>query len=317
MHAPLVSIIIPTFNYGKFIGETLQCLRNQDYQNFEIIIVDDGSTDNTKEIVAKFVELDARIKYFYQINSGPSVARNLGLKQANGEFIQFLDADDLLSNNKISLQVKFLTENLNIDISYTSAFYFKDGCVEKLYQSLDLSQNSWMPKISGSGYPLLEYLVRQNILPINCALIRKTALNHDHQFMPNFYGVEDWYFWLDLAFNHTSFHYLEEKEAYVLIRVHAGSLSQNRHNMYWFEVKLRMQIKEWIKKSTFLNIKESNYLINLNQERLKFVLFLIYSSSKFSLKLIFKMINLVGFWNLIDLFFKMLKDIRKGNLALL
>lgn len=89
---PIVSIIIPTYNYARFLPEALESVFSQSLKNYEIIVVDDGSTDNTREIVGTYGD---RVRYFYQSNSGVSAARNKGIKEALGDYLAFLDADDL------------------------------------------------------------------------------------------------------------------------------------------------------------------------------------------------------------------------------
>lgn len=89
-----ISVIIPAYNSATFIEETLFSIQSQDLQDFEIIIIDDGSTDNTKEVIRKYQADDTRIKYYYKPNGGVSSARNLGIEKAKGEFISFLDSDD-------------------------------------------------------------------------------------------------------------------------------------------------------------------------------------------------------------------------------
>lgn len=125
--SPLVSIIIPVFNYQNFIFETLENLLNQTYKNWEAILIDDGSTDKTAKIIKTYCFKDSRFKLIQQNNKGVSVARNLGLEIATGEFIQFLDGDDLLSQSKIEIQAQHLIENHTVDISYVDSYYFAHG----------------------------------------------------------------------------------------------------------------------------------------------------------------------------------------------
>lgn len=108
---PLVSIIIPTYNREWIIEDTLLSVISQTYTNWECIIIDDKSTDNTKEIVNKYAKNDNRFQFVLKSDSdkkGASISRNIGLKHAKGKFIQFLDSDDLLASNKIETQVKLL-----------------------------------------------------------------------------------------------------------------------------------------------------------------------------------------------------------------
>jgi len=106
-----ISIIIPTFNKANFLPKAIQSVFNQTYQNFELIVVDDGSTDNTKEVVKKFQTKDKRIKYFFQENSGGAAKpKNVGIKNASGEYIAILDADDEWLSEKLELQLKLLED---------------------------------------------------------------------------------------------------------------------------------------------------------------------------------------------------------------
>lgn len=117
----LVSIIMPTYNCGKFIGETIESIQKQTYRNWEIVIVDDCSTDDTKEIVSQYIQNDNRIKYHcLDTNSGAAVARTKSMELANGEYIAFCDSDDLWMPNKLEKQLAFMVNN---DYSFTCTAY--------------------------------------------------------------------------------------------------------------------------------------------------------------------------------------------------
>ena len=110
--ADKVSIITPTYNCGDFIGETIQSVLKQTYQNWEMIIVDDASNDNTREIVEKYCEKDKRIKYYLlDQNSGAAVARTKAMELATGKYIAFLDSDDLWLPDKLEKQISFMEVN--------------------------------------------------------------------------------------------------------------------------------------------------------------------------------------------------------------
>lgn len=114
----LVSIIMPSWNTARFIAESIQCVINQTYQNWELIIVDDCSTDNTDEMVAHFLT-DNRIKYFHnEKNSGAAITRNNAMRKAQGEWIAFLDSDDLWLPEKLEKQIQFMKQG-GIVLSYT------------------------------------------------------------------------------------------------------------------------------------------------------------------------------------------------------
>src|SRR5215210_6468575 len=104
---PLVSVVVPTYNYGRFIGETLDSLRAQTYDEWECVVVDDGSTDDTEGVVARVSAADARVRYVRQANQRQAVAKNTGLAESCGRYVQFLDADDLLEPRKFERQVEF------------------------------------------------------------------------------------------------------------------------------------------------------------------------------------------------------------------
>jgi teichuronic acid biosynthesis glycosyltransferase TuaG len=126
MEKPLVSIITPSFNSDKFIIETIQSVQNQTHQNWEMIIVDDCSTDNTTSIIEQFVINDNRI-HFLQLekNSGAGIAREMALSKASGDYISFLDADDLWKPLKLEKQLQFLKDN---KIHFTFSFY---DCIDE------------------------------------------------------------------------------------------------------------------------------------------------------------------------------------------
>jgi len=128
----LVSIIIPTYNTEKFIRATLQSVQNQTYQNWEMILVDDASTDKTVSVIEEFAKNDSRIKLFkLEKNSGNGFARNIALEKAVGKYIAYLDADDLWFSNKLEKQIGFLKAN---NLHFTFSFY---DCIDEEGNSLN------------------------------------------------------------------------------------------------------------------------------------------------------------------------------------
>ena len=121
METSLVSIITPTYNSEKFIGTTILSLLSQTYTNWEMIIVDDCSTDTTKSIIEEYIAKDSRISlYQLQKNSGAGIARNQAVDLAKGRYIAFLDSDDLWKPEKLQKQIEFLTLN---NLPFTFSFY--------------------------------------------------------------------------------------------------------------------------------------------------------------------------------------------------
>ena len=119
-----VSVIIPTYNRAYFLKEAIESVLNQDYSDLELIVVDDGSTDNTKEVIESF---KGKLKYFYQSHKGVSCARNAGLKLAQGDFIAFLDSDDLWKKKKLKVQVEFMKSHSDIMVCYTEEIWIRKG----------------------------------------------------------------------------------------------------------------------------------------------------------------------------------------------
>src|SRR5882757_4082321 len=111
MNTPLVSVIMPAYNAEKYIAEAINSVKQQTYTAWELIVIDDGSTDNTAAIIKKYAGTDNRIMYTYQANGGQGKARNNGLKKATGEYVAFLDADDLWIPEKLNTQVEIMHAN--------------------------------------------------------------------------------------------------------------------------------------------------------------------------------------------------------------
>lgn len=148
MEQPLVSVVIPTFNRGKCIADTIKSVANQTYSNFEIIVIDDCSTDNTKEIINSLCYQNVR--YFcLEHNSGAQVARNKGIKEAKGEWIAFLDSDDLWDATKLMSQMKVAQQHdfkKHIVIHSDCIISSEQGRIKKVWN---------MPITNGYAYDLL------------------------------------------------------------------------------------------------------------------------------------------------------------------
>ena len=126
MNEPLVSIITPVYNAEMFLSDTIKSVQNQTYKNWEMLLVDDCSKDNSAQIIKEFQKYDDRIKYIkLEKNSGASVSRNTGIKNAKGRFIAFVDSDDIWKPEKLEVQVKYMLEN-NLGFTFTSYRYMKE-----------------------------------------------------------------------------------------------------------------------------------------------------------------------------------------------
>lgn len=128
-----ISVIIPTYNRSALVRETVNSVLRQTFPDFELFVIDDGSTDNTREVISSLN--DSRLKYIYQNNSGVSSARNLGLKIARGQFICFLDSDDLWPRNFLQTMIKNLQDSPDYGAAYCMRTrLFEDGSTQPSYQ---------------------------------------------------------------------------------------------------------------------------------------------------------------------------------------
>ena len=120
---PEISVIIPTYNYANYVRDAVESVLNQSYKEFEIIVVDDGSTDGTKKVLEP---LKNRIRYIYQENRGLPSAYNTGIKASKGEYIAFLDSDDLWLPEKLKLQKKYFDDNPAVGMVICNGYLFND-----------------------------------------------------------------------------------------------------------------------------------------------------------------------------------------------
>jgi glycosyltransferase involved in cell wall biosynthesis len=130
MNKPEVSVIIPTHNYAQYIRQALDSVFNQTYKDYEIIVVDDGSQDSTREIMLSYGD---RIRYYYQENQGPAKARNKGIIESRGKYIAFLDADDIWFPSKLAKQIEMFKTNSRLGMVLTDNSLFDDAGVYKEY----------------------------------------------------------------------------------------------------------------------------------------------------------------------------------------
>ncbi|WP_024621019.1 glycosyltransferase family 2 protein [Metaclostridioides mangenotii] len=126
MNEPLVSIITPVYNSEKFLSETIECIQNQTYKNWQLLLIDDCSNDNSSEVIKRYSEHESRIKYIkLDNNSGAAVSRNKGLSLAEGRFVAFADSDDLWDSKKLEKQVGYMLKK-NVGFTFTSYRYMKE-----------------------------------------------------------------------------------------------------------------------------------------------------------------------------------------------
>lgn len=193
---PTVSIIIPCYNQGAFLSYALKSLQAQTIADWECIIVNDGSTDNSAEVAHSFAEHDNRIRIVDQPNSGSAVARNRGLKEVQGEYIQFLDADDLLDKDKLRRQTEYMASQ-KLDVSYTRNAYFRSQEELGDYTIQPGWQQTYLCSIRTA---LLSRWGVDFSIPIHCFLFKSRLLRENHLYYNEHIRCrEDWQFHLKVS----------------------------------------------------------------------------------------------------------------------
>jgi len=250
------------------LAETLASVSVQTHESWECIIIDDGSTDNTRVVAEEYRARDARFCYVYQANGGMSSARNHGLRLAQGQYVQFLDADDLLVPQKLALQVALLEAQPAVDIIYGNVRYFNHGDSTVLGFSLNMQGVAWMNELSGCGEPVLEKLVLHNQMVMNAPLIRASLLRKVGSFSEDLHSMEDWEFWMRCALANACFQYDDRPEMWALVRVHPTSVSQNRPRMQLYEQKVRERLDKLLRGAALPKVQAINarWLLQLRKD---------------------------------------------------
>lgn len=237
----LVSIIIPAYNYASFLAEAVTSALRQSYTSLDIIIVDDGSTDNTGAVAQQLSAQDKRVRYVHQANQGLSAARNTGMRAARGDFLVFLDADDVLHEQKIAAHLEHFQQYPDTDISYGRSRYFLSTDPQQTFATLALGEEDWMPCISGRAATIMPALIINNIMPVCSAMLRRSVHERVGEFDTTLKSLEDWDYWLRAAAADCLFCYSDDTRFATFIRVHDISMSQNSLRMLQTQYRLRRE----------------------------------------------------------------------------
>lgn len=208
-NSPLISIMMPTYNNGKYIAQAIESIYAQNYSNIEIIVVDDGSTDNTKEILKQYKD----IKYFYMEHKGISAARNTALENSKGEYIAFLDSDDYWLPNKLSVQMQYFREHPDSQIVFTR--------YENIFEKEELKQNKRAMHEKAIEDSFQQYLPS--------TVLKKELFDKYGNFDEKFSGIEDAEFIYRISMKGINVkHYINE--VFYIRRIHGNNitLQQNR-----------------------------------------------------------------------------------------
>lgn len=235
---PLVSVIIPMYNAEKFIGECIDSVRRQEYRNWEMFVVDDCSSDKSRDIVLEYVRKDNRIKFISsELNShSPGRTRNIGIKNANGKYVAFLDADDLWLEKKLPKQVAFLEQHEDIFLLYSRYQIWKNGKI--------INKIAPPTKKMKSGKIFSSLFLFGNF--ISCAtVIFRNRYKNNYLFDEDPRSMEDFDFWLKISRNE-NISFIDEP--LVIYRVYQSSTTADITVLLF---KCLTSLKKWKKEVSF------------------------------------------------------------------
>ena len=227
MQNNLISIITPSYKSKRFISQTIKSVLSQTYENWEMIIVDDVSPDDSNEIIEKYCKQDSRIKLIkLEKNSGPAVARNRAIEKAKGRYIAFLDADDLWLPEKLEQQLSFMKEN---NLSFTYSAY-------KLIDEEDSDLGVFIPPMQASYSSILK------TNPIGCLTAIYDTKKLGKIYMPNILKRQDYGLWLNILKQiNTTKGILEPLAVY---RIRKNSVSSNKLKAASYQWKIYREVEK-------------------------------------------------------------------------
>lgn len=230
-NGPLVSVVVLAYQQRPWVMEALESVFAQTYAHIEVIVVDDGSTDGTGDVVRQ--HFGDAVRIVRQANQGPSAARNTGFALANGELIQFLDADDRLAPGKVAMQVDALARHPDHDVAYCDYAFFPE--------TPPRARRGFPESPAEASGDLLEALLEGNFIASHAALTRRAALLEAGGFDAALGGAEDYDLWIRLAARGSRFVHTPGRLA--LYRARPGSLSSDdvRHVSWTLRVLRRAE----------------------------------------------------------------------------
>ena len=222
---PLVTVITPIFNAQNFIAETIESVLGQTYQNWEMIIVDDCSTDNSRDIVKEYEAKDSRIKLIELKKNfgGPARPRNIGLDVSKGDYLAFLDADDVWLENKLQFQMSEMLIN-NLDFTSTDSKFIDDNSIDTIINKYKIV--IFFKKIKRKA--TLSDVIKGNFIRTSSAVVSKNFISKFDE-NKDFIGVEDMYLWMKIL-NDKNIRYKYITEKLMKYRISSTSLSERGAN---------------------------------------------------------------------------------------
>jgi teichuronic acid biosynthesis glycosyltransferase TuaG len=240
---PLISIVTPVYNSAKYLNETIQSVINQTYKNWELLIVDDCSTDNSARIIKEIAAFDPRIRFMQlQCNQGSGPSRNLAIKEANGKYIAFLDSDDFWVAEKLEIQVNFLETN-KIAFSHASYGYWDEEGIE-IRKPFIVSRNA------------VDYQKLLKRTEISCLTAIYNQELIGKMYMPNYRRKQDYALWLSIL--KKGFNSVPQQKVLAYYRQRKGSVTNKKYKLI---IKHYFFLRQNEKLSRFNSLKYTAYWI--------------------------------------------------------
>ena len=241
-----VSIIVPCYNQAQYLPEALQSVLDQTYPHWECLIVDDDSPDNTQEVAQEWVNKDSRFLYFKKQNGGVSSSRNLGIEKASGAFIQFLDADDLLAIDKISISIDAVQKH-EVAVVCSNYLMFKKSWTETLPHFSQLGDFEF------TFYNLARFWNDGFTVPIHCWFF-EISLFENNRFPEGLTAQEDWVMWLKIFQKAPKTYYISSALAFYRINL----LGRTQTSSFFEETIAAIQfMKPYLSEADFQVLYES------------------------------------------------------------
>lgn len=213
----LISIITPTFNREKTLLPAVESVLAQSWKHWELLIIDDGSTDQTREVLSEYLQ-DSRIHYYYQENQGQSIARNQGLKRARGALVCFLDSDDLWTTSKLEHQYKIMAESPDVDLVHGDEITIDESCTEVTRKN--------MRRYSGH---ISRWLLADNSVSINTVMARRHCFDQMGGFSGRYGVADDYDIWLRFS---ARYNFLYVPEFFGYYRVMPDQISTDKERRF-------------------------------------------------------------------------------------
>jgi glycosyltransferase involved in cell wall biosynthesis len=272
---PLISIIIPTYNVSRFIDQTLESIFDQEVTDYEIIVVDDGSTDATQSILKTYKN---RISYCCQENRGPAAARNVGIKMAKGKYIAFQDGDDLWPNNKLKLQIDLMDSHPDVGLlsGDMQRFSGEHVNVSSMFKKYGFDRNFF-----GDDFYVVDaykkIYIQGNYIPTGTVILRRNCLENVGYFDEGLRHSEDLDLWLRISLHYRLAY---SREIWLLRRDHEINLTGDTESMNTSLIKVLEKHEEQYASYITHNDIDSNKVISEKFRNIGYLFLISFKLSK-------------------------------------